>query len=70
MTKPRRRLLLALTSRLCATRERRQLTQGELAERVDVHVNQIQRGEKGQAIPNAESLAAPRQTGSHFAEQV
>jgi len=44
--------------RLRKLREARGFTQGELAERVDIELVQISRYERGQALPNAETLVS------------
>ena len=45
-------------SRLRKLREARGFTQGELAERVGIELVQISRYERGQALPNAETLVS------------
>lgn len=45
-------------SRLRKLREGRGLTQRELAERIEMEVAQVTRYERGQALPNAETLAS------------
>ena len=49
---------MTLAERIRLLRKRQGLTQEELAERVDVHVNTMVRWENGTRIPNAEKIQA------------
>jgi transcriptional regulator with XRE-family HTH domain len=51
-------LALGFASRLKKLREARGLTQRELAARIDIEVVQVSRYERGQYLPNAETLVA------------
>src|SRR5262245_52155661 len=51
-------LALGFAARLKKLREARGLTQKDLASRVDIEVVQISRYERGQYLPNAETLVA------------
>jgi len=62
-------LALGFTSRLRKLREARGLTQRQLAERIQIEVAQVTRYERGQFLPNAEtliSLARVLQVGLDF----
>lgn len=51
-------LALGFATRLRKTREARSLTQRQLAERIDIEPAQVTRYERGQFLPNAETLVA------------
>jgi transcriptional regulator with XRE-family HTH domain len=55
-------LSLEFGTRLRKLREARGLTQRDLAERVDIQLVQISRYERGQYLPNAESLVSIART--------
>jgi len=51
-------LALGFSSRLRKLREARGLTQKDLAKRIEIEVVQVSRYERGQYLPNAETLVA------------